>query len=182
MNQASEVRKRQAAHSTPERIAACKHNGLYWYAAPADERGWVCVDCGWSPGEEPGYSPEHDRSHIATKVGSILHDMHEAGIIYVSNGSAGEGIEHSVAAWCRRSKTYDSVSIAARILASEVSGTHATFWRDRGESIIAGKDNRDRCRCGKLAKSWRGGEDGGHFCSAACDPRQMDLALKGVPF
>lgn len=136
----------------------CRHSGLYWYAAPATEKGWKCVNCGWQPGEDPGYSPEHDRSHIATKVGCVLHDLFEAGIVYVSNGSEGEGITANVARRCVAEKLYDSVSIARLIL--EISGgeRHAAFWRDRGESIVSGNDNRRRCRCGKLANVYAVGK------------------------
>lgn len=176
---ADDVRKRLASSRGTD-SATCEHDDLYWYAAPADECGWVCADCGWSPGEEPGYSPEHDRSHIKTKVGSILHDLHDAGIIYVSNSSGGDGLTSHVAAWCKRNKTYDSVSIAARILANEAGGTHATFWRERGESILEGRDNRNRCHCGKLAHISVGSGNGGwnYYCSYACEPERS----KGLPF
>ena len=46
----------------------CKHNGMYWYAAPHNERGWKCVDCELQPGEEPGYSPQHDRDWYAERA------------------------------------------------------------------------------------------------------------------
>lgn len=137
---------------------ACAHTGLHWYAAPADEKGWKCVGCDWRPGEDPGYSPEHDRSHITTKVGGILHELHDAGIIYVSNSGEGEGITARVAARCVAEKLYDSVSIARLILEIEGSEHHANFWRNRGEGIVNGADTRSRCHCGKLANIYTGGK------------------------
>jgi hypothetical protein len=148
----------------------CAHDGLYWYAAPADERGWKCVDCGWQPGEEPGFSPQHDRAHISTKVGCILMTLHEAEIIYVSNGSCGEAITGDVVEKCRRRRIYDSVSIARFILELEADRQHADFWREISEGIIAGKDPRERCACGKLANSWRNGK-------RACCHEHMQTAL-----
>lgn len=138
--------------------STCSHNGLFWYAAPADEKGWKCVDCDWRPGEDPGYSPEHDRSHIVTKVGSVLHDLHDAGIIYVSNSSDGEATTHAVARRCVDQKLYDSVSIARLILEIKGSERHAAFWRERGESIMAGADTRRRCHCGRLANVYTVGK------------------------
>lgn len=143
-------------------MSDCAHSGLYWYAAPANEKGWKCVDCGWQPGEDPGYSPEHDRSHIETKVGGILHDLHDAQIIYVSNSSGGDAITAAVAARCVAEKLYDSVSIARLIVELCCGERHAAFWRDRGEAIVAGRDMRDRCHCGVLARVYTGGKG---FCS-----------------
>jgi hypothetical protein len=135
----------------------CPHDGLYWYGAPADERGWRCVDCDWKPGEPPGFSPQHDRSHIATKVGSILQDLHLANIIYVSNGTAGEGLTANIAALCIERDTYDSVSIACLILEAVGCERHAKYWRDISTGILAGKDPRERCHCGALANVFSGG-------------------------
>lgn len=131
--------------------STCPHNGLYWYAAPADERGWKCIDCGWRPGEEPGYSPQHDRSHTLVKVESILHDLHEAGIIYCSNASEGDMLAHIIANRCKRLGVYDSVSIALFILQSEADTRHRHFWKEQSDAIVAGKDPRPRCHCGALA-------------------------------
>ena len=147
--------------------ADCTHADLYWYAAPADEKGWRCASCDWRPGEDPGYSPEHDRSHIVTKVCSVLHDLHDAGIIYVSNSSGGESITASVARRCVDEKLYDSVSIARLILEIEGGERHAAFWRHRGEGIVAGNDPRRRCDCGALANIYT---DGKSFCSEHVPP------------
>jgi len=155
----------------------CCHSGLYWYAAPADERGWRCADCGWQPGEEPGFSPEHDRSHLRTKVRCIVHDLHEASIIYVSNSDCGERLTDIAADHCREHRLYDSVSIARVVLELEGDAKHAKFWRDRGEGIIAGKDPRNRCWCGNLAHQWCNQNGGQH----ACSNEHMKIAIGNGP-
>jgi hypothetical protein len=160
MPTASSMREHFKKHHDAERMAKCDHaEYLFWYGSPADERGWICADCGWMPGEAPGYSPEHDRSHIHTKTDSILHDLNDAGIVCVSNGSSGEAIASAVADRCVREGIYDSVSIA-RFILELGADSHAKFWKDRSDSIINGSDNRDRCRCGKLANctTWRDGK------------------------
>jgi len=153
-----------------ERIT-CPHGGLYWYADPAQERGWKCVDCDWQPGDPPGFSPEHDRSHLPTKVKCILNDLHEASIIYVSNGECGYRLADLVTLQCRARNHYDSVSIARAILEYEGSDDHAKFWRDVSDGILAGKDPRNRCRCGKLATAWTSGPGGGTY---ACSDHYSD--------
>lgn len=140
----------------------CNHNGLFWFAAPATETGWKCVDCGWRPGEEPGYSPQHDRSHIRVKVESILADLFNAEIIYISNATSGDGIAAAVTHRCVAEKLFDSVSIARLILEFEGGERHVEFWRTQGEAIVAGADPRRRCHCGKLAKVHTGGKS---FCT-----------------
>lgn len=117
----------------------CPHAGLYWYAAPADERGWRCVDCQWEPGEPPGFSPRHDRERIGVKVGCIVHALHEAQIIYVSNGCEGDALTARVASMCEKERYYDSVTIARFILQVEGGPEHGRFWRDASESVLAGK-------------------------------------------
>lgn len=133
----------------------CKHEGLYWHPAPANEQGWRCTDCGWQPGEPPGFSPVHDREHIDIKVGCILHLLHESEVIYVSNGSQGGTIVAYVVDICRRTRFFDSVTIARYILQLEGDKRHGAFWRDISDGIIAGKDPRDRCACGRLATMFR---------------------------
>lgn len=160
---------------TPE---SCPHAGLYWYAAPANERGWKCVDCGWQPGEPSGFSPKHDRDLIGIKVGCILNDLHEAQIIYVSNGSAGDSITGLVVQRCRRTHSYDSVSIAKFILTIEGDERHAKFWREISDGILAGKDPRPRCACGQLATQWTLA-DGREF--RACSYEHMQAVRGGDP-
>lgn len=158
MTTAAEMRKQFLMREHPARDNGgppCKHDSLYWYAAPHDERGWICVDCGWSPGEEPGYSPEHDRDHLETKCHCILHDMADAGLVSVSNGSHGDSLAASAAQIARDARTLDQESIVA-ILARLCAGDGA-FWRERHESILAGRDNRDRCKCGTIARMWING-------------------------
>lgn len=145
--------------------AKCPHDGLYWYAHPHDEAGWKCVDCGWQPGEPPGFSPAHDRSHLGIKASCIVHDLADAKIISVSNASHGDSLAAHAASVCTERNLYDSVSIAHVILELEGTERHASFWRDISEGILAGKDPRERCHCGQLARVWRGGPNGGtHAC------------------
>lgn len=154
--------------------ASCPHHGLYWFADPANERGWKCTDCDWRPGEEPGFSPAHDRSHLETKVGCILMTMHEAEVIYVSNGIDGDRLTSLVTKYCSERSLYDSVSIARVILEHEGSDRHARFWRDISEGILAGKDPRTRCACGKLATQWR---ISAGVSTPACSMEHMKIAL-----
>lgn len=164
MTTASEMRKK--CPPDPARITTCEHRGLYWYAAAHDERGWLCVDCGLAPGEEPGYSPQHDRDHLYIKCSCILHDMADAGLVSISNSSHGEGVAHHAAQIARDARTLDQESIVA-IIARLCAGD-GKFWRERHESILAGRDNRDRCRCGRLAHAWCNGVS---YCGAGpCDP------------
>jgi hypothetical protein len=142
----------------------CAHDSMYWYLSPHDERGWMCSDCFFRPGEEPGYSPEHDRDHIETKCLCILHDLTDEDSLSVSNGSHGEGLARSAANVCRDKRRFDQESIVT-ILANLCAGD-GKFWREQHEGILSGKDPRRRCRCGKIARCWSGGPNGGtHYCS-----------------
>lgn len=158
--------------------AACAHSGLYWYAAPSNERGWKCADCDWQPGEEPGFSPQHDRSHLRTKVECVMHDLHDASIIYVSNGGCGESLANAVTAACLARSLYDSVSIARVILEVEADEKHAKFWRDIGEGVVAGKDPRERCACGALSHvtTWKDRKR-----VVACSHEHLQIALGRDP-
>jgi hypothetical protein len=157
MSTASDLRKKH--QPDPARVASCKHEGLYWYSAPHDECGWFCVDCYWSPGEEPGYSPEHDRDMIDTKCDCLVHDMADAGLVSISNSDHGYGIAHSAARIARDQRTFDQESIVA-IIARLCAGD-GKFWRERHESILAGRDNRNRCKCGKLSRISQSNGSGG---------------------
>lgn len=156
--------------------ATCKHEGLYWHPAPANEKGWRCTDCGWQPGEPPGFSPVHDRERTGIKVDCILHLLHESEIIYVSSGSEGDSIVGRVVTMCRRTRLYDSVSIARMILQIDGDRRHGAFWRDISEGIIAGRDPRDRCACGKLATMFHF-EDGKRVAACSFEHEGSALAL-----
>lgn len=161
----------------PTEPKPCPHN-LFWYAAPANEEGWRCVECDFKPGEPPGYSPQTDRDHIDTKVGSVLMDLHTADIIYVSNGSEGDSITATVARRCVDEDIYDSVSIARFILEIEAGESHVKYWRETSAGVLSGNDTRHRCKCGALATSstyFRGTVT--RSCSAC-----PDESLNGGPF
>lgn len=169
MTKAYDIRKK--ATPDPARVAACKHSGLYWYASPHDEHGWYCVDCQWSPGEEPGYSPEHDRDLLETKVDCILQDLVMAELVSVSNSDHGhEIIAHAVRV-CRDARTLDSESIAAVL--TKICAGDGKFWREQHESILAGQDKRNRCACGKLStRSVGTGSGWNYYCSFECEPKR----------
>jgi hypothetical protein len=150
--------------------ATCEHDGMHWFAAPANEQGWRCVDCQFRPGEPPGFSPHHDRELINIKVGGILTDLHEAEIIYVSNGSEGAVMTTLAIDECRKRNVYDSVSIARILLELDGDDGHAAYWRGISEGILAGKDPRDRCACGQLATQYCNGK-------RACSYEHMQAAL-----
>lgn len=158
--------------------APCAHAGLYWYASPANEQGWKCVDCNWQPGEPAGFSPQYDRSHLHTKVSCIVHDLHDAEIIYVSNGSDGDALTAATTDRCRERGLYDSVSIARVVLEIEADDKHTAFWRDISEGIIAGRDPRDRCACGQLSRitTWRDRQR-----VVACSQEHLQVALGRDP-
>jgi len=156
----------------------CAHAGLYWYPAPADERGWRCVDCDWRPGEPPGFSPQHDRSHLQLKAWCILHDMHESGIVFVSNSSEGDSIAASTADMARASRRYDSASIARIILERYANAEHVQYWRSIGDGIVAGRDPRERCHCGALATVFT---LGGGTRSATCSEHWELDDIKETP-
>jgi hypothetical protein len=146
----------------------CTHNdGLYWYLSPHDERGWMCVTCFWRPGEEPGYSPQHDRDLLDVKVNCILMDLADEGLLSVSNGSEGDGLVARASRIARDERTLDQESIVA-ILAKLCAGD-GEFWRKQHESILAGDDQRRRCACGKLAHIFCGAAA---YCSFACEPKR----------
>ncbi len=142
-------------------MTTCKHDGLYWYAAPATERGWKCVDCDWQPGEPPGFAPLHDRELLPTKVHCILQDLDTAEIVYVGSGSNGESIVAAASRVCRERDVYDSVSIARVLLEVMGGDIRAAFWREMSEGVLTGNDKRERCHCGVLANVYTGGKS---FC------------------
>lgn len=169
MTTAADMRKQFLMHEHPARNNGgppCKHDSLFWYPAPHDERGWLCIDCGWAPGEEPGYSPEHDRDHLRTKAWCILHDLASAGLVSVSNSGHGESIADEATRIARDARTLDQESLVAII--ARICAGDGKFWREQHESILAGRDNRDRCKCGKIAEAWCNGVS---YCGAReCDP------------
>lgn len=151
------------------RQSLCKHDGMYWYPAPHDEQGWRCVDCDLRPGEEPGYSPEHDRDLLRTKVGCVLHDLADANIVSVSNSSHGEGVTDAATARCREWRRFDQESIAMVLLL--ILAGDGAYWREMHEKILGGDDPRKRCHCGKLAHIYCGGEA---YCCFEHRPQRED--------
>lgn len=127
----------------------CKHETYYWTLA-TNENGWACSNCGWKPGEPEGFSPQIDRSHISSKVECILLDMHAQNFVRVGYGSEGEWLANDVAARCKRIGLYDQYTIVREIMFS-LGNSHAKYWKDVSNGIIAGNDPRNRCQCGKLA-------------------------------
>lgn len=134
----------------------CPHANLYWYPA-INEEGWKCADCGTKPGEPPGYSPQHDRSHMYVKVDNILQELVTAQLVHVSNSSAGEWITSEVMKVCIVAGTFDQYSILKAILdLPDMTESHAKFWKEIGEGVITGNDPRARCECGALAEIYSG--------------------------
>lgn len=143
----------------------------YHYYPETNEAGWRCTDCDHRPGEPPGYSPQLDRKLIDFKVGAILMDACTANLIYVSNGSHGEFLAAKVADRCVREDRFDQYSILLYIL-EEMTQSHAEYWKGISDGVIAGKDPRDRCHCGQLAKMHIGKAS---YCSMAHSPEYGDL-------
>lgn len=126
----------------------CKHE-FYWYPA-INETGWKCSSCDFKPGEPPGFDPKLDRLDIHGKVYAILSDMHDANLVYVSNGSMGDGLTSRVANACHKRNRYDQETIIREIMAA-FGPSHARYWAKVSRGVMVGKDPRHRCACGKLA-------------------------------
>lgn len=141
-----------------DRTATPLHEHEFYYYAATNEDGWKCCACDEKPGEPPGFCPELDRKLIERKVFGLLDDLHNASLVYVSNGCGGDAIVASVAERCRSEGVYDQASILAFIV-GEDGGSHAKFWKAISDGIIAGKDPRGRCACGKLSSitTWKAG-------------------------
>lgn len=142
----------------------CKHESFTWRLKPCDETGWTCLDCNKPlPGEPPGFRPDLDRSNTSDKVGGILMDLHMGEFIYMSNNTAGDGLTAAVVAECKRTGFYDQASILLFVLQIDAA-SDGPFWKNISEGILAGKDPRDRCWCGKLSEL---SDSNGKFCSLA---------------
>ncbi len=131
-------------------MSDCKEHDFFWYGSPHNEAGWRCCYCKHKPGEPPGFDPNLDRKEIERKAWCILNDLVEANIVYVSNGSQGDGMTAMVADACNEANRFDSYTIA-RMLLQNLTPGHAEYWSKVSEAILAGKDTRNRCRCGALA-------------------------------
>ena len=134
----------------------CRNN-VFWYPA-INEAGWKCCGCGYRPGEPAGFDPQRDRDDIYGKCFAILTDLADSNLLSVSNGSMAESMALSAARKCREAGLYDQTTII-RLLA-EINSSHADYWRDVSEGILAGRDPRARCDadgCSRLACSctWR---------------------------
>ena len=136
---------------TTRRPKTCAHDSLYWYPA-INEEGWKCVDCGLRPGEPAGFSPAHDRSHTKVKCACVLHDLADANLLSVSNGSEGDALAARAAKRCTETGRYDQHSIV--MFLADLVANDGRFWRETSEGILAGKDPRKRCACGALATSY----------------------------
>lgn len=126
-----------------------EHEHEFYYYLNGNEEGWKCR-CGFVPGEPSGFSPALDRQLIETKVGGILMDMHNANLVYISNGSHGDYIEARVVDRCRKRGLFDQYSIA-RFILDELQPSHAKYWKKVSRGVLAGRDNRARCPCGALS-------------------------------
>ena len=139
---------------------SCTPKSYHWHLAPTDEAGWHCSECGGlMPGEPPGYSPQLDRIAIGSKVDSILQELHMQDFVYVSNSTDGDSTVHVVSEACKNLGAYDQITIIKLICNGH---GHRKYWTELGEAILAGKDPRSRCWCGKLANRSSGRD---HYCS-----------------
>ena len=89
---------------------------VFYYTKYGDEtlpfeNGWVCAN----HDVKIGYNPLFDRYLTFFKVSAILHDLFDAGMIYVSNGSEGDGIAGWVAEECERADNYTVPFIISKI-------------------------------------------------------------------
>jgi len=150
-----------------------------FYFAAINEDGWRCVRCDVSPGEPPGFSPEHDRALIENKVNGLLHDLADAKLVHVSNGSAGEAIMAVVSAECRKRGRFDQGTITMLIVEAWAKG-HAEYWAKVSDGILTGEDPRNRCPGGKLANCSKGTATGWVY---SCMQKDCTSCSSGdVPF
>lgn len=136
----------------------CTHESFGYFPA-INEAGWKCFGCGeLLDGEPNGYRPDLDRSHLEDKVYGIMSDLHQHDFIWISNSGHGEHVLAEVLPRCRETGLYDQITIMHYILESS-DGTHAAFWKEIGDGVINGNDQRKRCQCGKLATCFGSGGD-----------------------
>lgn len=148
-------------------------NGEHWftYRPAINEEGWHCALCDHRPGEPPGYAPELDRDAIHRKVYALLTHLHEQRLVYVSNGTEGDGIIAAVADRCVAAGRYDQGTILLFLLEA-MTPDGAAYWQRIGDGIRAGNDPRERCPCGKLSTLSVYAPDGwAHYCSNECRDR-----------
>jgi hypothetical protein len=149
----------------------CKEHDYHWYSDGCNEAGWKCTACDHQPGEPPGFSPQLDRERIFWKVGAVLHDMTDADLISVSNGSEGDCLTAQIADRCVAENLFDQYSIQLFLL-REMTPSHAEYWKEIGEGILTGNDPRDRCHCGKLATGHQFDANGkASYCSFEHAPK-----------
>lgn len=146
-------------------MADCHHD--YYFYPSTNEDGWKCANCGDRPGEPAGFSPALDRLLIDIKVGGLLNDLCDHDFIHVSNGTGGDILTDIITKRCVAENLFDQYSILMFILESETP-SHAKYWADVSESILAGRDKRDRCACGKLVAIIGTGK----WCSFECQEIQ----------
>jgi len=144
--------------SDPATVSECPACGdqLFWYPA-INEQGWKCCSCGHQPGEPAGYSPHLDKACIQSKVYALLMDVSDSKLIYISNGSHGDGMTSLVASRCVELDRYDQTTILRLIF--ETDASHCDYWHKVGSGVREGQDPRERCPGGRLATcySWRDG-------------------------
>lgn len=94
-----------------------------WLPA-TNEDGWRC---GWCSGGL-GFRPDLDRELLDEKVGALLFWLHEAKIVYVSNGTQGEVVTENVATLARGLGQFDQYSLVGLILKDPNLAGHADYW------------------------------------------------------
>lgn len=135
----------------------CKHEEFYYYPEPCNEAGWKCADrCGEKmPGDPPGYRPDLEREpeYLYLKIDGILRDADTANLVHVSNGSEGDHLVCAVGKRCVAEGRFDQYSILLFLL-EEMTPSHAGYWKEISDGVVAGRDPRRRCvepDCGRLA-------------------------------
>jgi len=139
---------------------------LFWYPA-INEQGWKCCSCGHQPGEPAGYSPHRDKALIEIKVSGLLHDVADANLISISNGSHGEGMTAIVARRCVDLDRYDQTTILRLIF--EADASHCDYWHKVGSGVRTGEDPRRRCPGGRLSTRSTGSAEGWKYSCAEKD-------------
>jgi hypothetical protein len=118
----------------------CAHASPQWTLVGCNEDGWKCGDCDASLGDD-GFSPQHDRSDTAEKVGAVLLFMHQFDFMYVSNNTMGDGMTADVVRRCHAENTFDQLSIIKWLIDAS-SSTHTAFWREQAKQAMCSHPSR----------------------------------------
>ena len=109
--------KKKTEHTVKAFLRHKDCDGLFYYLNYGGEPtplndGWYCT----LHDEYIGENYLLDRYAIYLKIDNILHDLHNSGVVHVSNGGEGDAIEEIVANKCHKEGNYTSMFIILNII------------------------------------------------------------------